>query len=241
MTRWRSARRGGVAAILVAALVVSTAGAGRAARPVVVVYGDSLVWESASEIRAWSAARGYDAVVRFRFGGAPCASFDQMRADRALRPAAVIIAFVGSTQPYNPCVGADLDASYRSQIRQWQTLWAGSGARLAWVAVPRIQIDWVEEVQVTMFTEAVRLGIPVADGGRYISPGRAWYWTQPCMRGERCVGSQINRAVPPGRNIVRSSDRVHLCPGAPHGLDPCRYYSSGSWRFARALTEPLSR
>jgi hypothetical protein len=227
-------------ALLAAALVVSTIGAGRAARPIVIVYGDSLVWESASEIRAWSGARGFDAVVRWRFGGAPCASFAQMRADRALRPAAVIISYVGSTHRYNPCVGTDLDASYRLQIQQWRSIWSGSGAELVWAAVPRIQIDWVEAVQNTMFAESVRLGISVVDGGTYISPGRVWYWTQPCMAGERCVGSQISSLVPPGRNIVRAADRVHLCPGGSHGLDPCPYYSSGSWRFARAITGPLS-
>jgi hypothetical protein len=240
VTRWRRARRGGVTAVVLAALVVSSMGAGRAARPVVIVYGDSLVWESAREIRAWSAARGYDAVVRWRFGGAPCASFDQMRADRALRPKAVIIAFVGSTHQYNPCVGTDVDASYRAQIRTWKEIWTGTGVRLLWAAVPLIRIDWVEAVQVSMSDEATRLGIRVVDGGKYVSPGRVWYWTQPCMPGERCVGSQISRLVPPGRNIVRSSDRTHFCPGPPHGLDPCRYYSSGSWRYARALTEGLT-
>ena len=79
-------RRGLTAVGLALALVAGAAGC-RPAKPLVVVYGDSLVWEAGAEIRQWAAARGYRAEIRQRFGGAPCSLFDEMREDRARRPA----------------------------------------------------------------------------------------------------------------------------------------------------------
>lgn len=227
-------------ALVAVVLVVVGLSACQPARPRVIVYGDSLAWESAREIQDWAAARGYEAVLHTRFGGAPCSLYDTMRQDRATRPAVVILTFSGNTDYLAPCVGkGDYPASYRAQMREVKRIWTGSGVRIEWVAVPRVPVWPSEETQDAMRTEAEALGMGTSDGGRYVSPGRTWAWTQPCMSGERCTGHQLNPSVPAGRNIVRANDRVHFCPGAGHGLDPCSAYSSGSWRFARALTEVL--
>lgn len=210
-------------------------------RPLLIVYGDSLVWESGREIRQWAGARGYDTVTRQRFGGAPCSLYDEMRADRRrLHPEAVILSFAGNTRYLEPCIGVDLTASYREQMREVKRIWTGSGTQVTWAAAPVIPNESSGPAQDAMRGEAYRQGLRVVDGGKYVSPGGVWHWTQPCMAGERCIGHQISASVAPGRNIVRSSDRTHFCPGPPHGFDPCRYYSSGSWRYARAITEGLS-
>jgi hypothetical protein len=210
-------------------------------RPLAIVYGDSLVWEAGREIRQWGAARGYRVEIRQRFGGAPCSLFDEMRADRSRRPEKVILSFAGNDRYLEPCVGTDLTASYRAQMQEVKRIWTGSGTGVSWAAAPYHPAPGAEVAQDAMRAEAYRQGLGVVDGGRYVTPGRVWSWTQPCMAGEPCVGSQINRAVAPGRNIVRSSDRVHFCPGAGHGFDRCPTYSSGAWRYARALTESLAR
>jgi len=211
-----------------------------APRPRVILYGDSLIWESRVEIGQWAAARGWDARVIPRYAGAPCSLFDQMRQDRADPPETVVMSFVGN-RGYAPCVTGDTVASYRAQIQEWKRIWTGTGTRLVLVLVPFTPTDGEPEaVQYAMAQEAARLRIPIVDGGRDITPGRRYFWTQPCLRGERCVGHQINPAVSPGRNIVRANDRTHLCPGPGHGIGPCPTYSSGSWRFARNLTSALS-
>jgi hypothetical protein len=225
--------------VLLAVALLVGATACEPERPLAIVYGDSLVWEAGREIRQWAGARGHRVEIRQRFGGAPCSMFDEMRSDRARRPAAVILSFAGNDRYLEPCVGDDLVASYQAQMREVKRIWTGSGTDVTWVAAPAHPAPGSEAAQDAMRSEAYRQGLGVGDGGRYITPGRVWYWTQPCLPGERCIGSQLNGAVAPGRNIVRSSDRVHFCPGAGHGFDPCPTYSSGAWRYARALTEAL--
>lgn len=210
------------------------------ARPRAIVYGDSLVWESITEIRQWASARGYDVTIQQRFGGAPCSFYGQMQADRTTRPDAVILSFAGNPRFLEPCVGDNVAASYRDQMKFVKAIWTGWGADVTIALTPYIPNDVSETAQQAMKSEAHRQGLRVVDAGTYITPGRRWFWTQPCMAGERCVGHQLNRAVAPGRNIVRADDQTHFCPGRGHGFDPCRYYMSGAWRYARALTAPLS-
>lgn len=235
----RMSRLGRKLAAAICSLTLVAALAGCESRPRVVVYGDSIIYESRTEIRQWAAARGWDARLIARFGGAPCTLFDQMRQDRANPPETVVISFVGNTG-VAPCVTGDPVESYRAQIREWKRIWTGTGTRLVLVLVPFTPVTTSEAVQQAMAQEAALLRIPVVDGGTDISPGRRYFWTQPCLRGERCVGNQINPAVAPGRNIVRANDRTHLCPGGGHGTDPCPYYSSGSWRYGRNLTSALA-
>ncbi len=223
--------------LVVAVVLVTGLGGCYRARPRVIIYGDSLVWESIREIRQWASARGFEADVRQRFGGAPCSFFDDMRAARANRPREVILSFAGNPKLLEPCVGNDITASYRAQMREVKRIWTGSGTEVTLAVMPFIPQPDSEPAQEAMRVEAYRQGLKVVDAGKYVTPGRRWFWTQPCMRGELCIGHQLNRAVPPGRNIVRANDKTHFCPGGGHGLRPCALYSSGSWRYARALTE----
>ncbi|WCO68521.1 hypothetical protein PO878_07240 [Iamia majanohamensis] len=236
MTRRRARHALGAAVV---AVVLATSLAGCQARPRVIVYGDSLVWESSREITQWAASRGWDVTIRQRFGGAPCSFFSQMRADRASRPDEVILSFAGNPSYLEPCVGADVTASYRAQMREVKRIWTGSGTEVTWAEVPFVPAAESEPAQQAMRVESHRQGLKVIDAGRYVTPDGVYVWTQPCMAGERCIGSQLSPSVPPGRNIVRANDRTHFCPGPGHGLDPCPVYSSGSWRYARALTEAL--
>lgn len=231
------------AAALVALLVALGLVGCQPARPRAIVYGDSLVYESRNEIRAWSHQRGWDLHQVSHFGAAPCTFFDRMRRHRTDPPDVVLVESVGNPD-FAPCVGNDVVASFRAQVRELKSIWTGSGTRVVIVLVPAVPTSvsrWSEPVQRAMADEARKVGIEVVDGGALVTPGRRWAWTLPCLRGERCDGHRTDPQVAPGRNIVRANDRTHLCPGEPHGFDPCRHYSSGSWRFARTLTGALDR
>lgn len=224
-------------------VVTGLAGCQARQRPWAIVYGDSMVYESRAELRSWSAARDWDLRQVSHFGAAPCTFFDRMRQHRDERPPVVLIESVGNPD-FAPCVGDDVVASFRRQVQEVKRIWTGTGTRVVFVLVPAVPTSvsrWSEPVQRAMAEEARRLGMEVVDGGADIAPRRTWAWTQPCLRGEPCVGHEINRAVAPGRNIVRADDRTHLCPGPPHGFEPCRHHSSGSWRFARTLTAAMAR
>lgn len=229
-----------VGALVALAALVGSLAACEPPGPRVYVYGDSLTWEAEGWIRTWGQARGYDVVVHSRFGGAPCSFYGQMRADRGRQGThAVIVAFSGNPAYMSPCVGPDTVGSHARQLREVAGIWSGSGARVVWAATPRLPAQVSEDVQDAMRAEARRLGLGVADSGRYVTPNRTWAQVLPCLPGERCPGHQINPAVASGRNIVRANDGVHFCPGGGRGFDPCPYYSSGAWRFARALAEAI--
>ncbi|MFL6206019.1 MAG: hypothetical protein ACJ739_11775 [Acidimicrobiales bacterium] len=53
----------------------------------------------------------------------------------------------------------------------------------------------------------------------------------PCADGERECGKD-------GRNRVRNTDGVHLCPQRPGGRQ-CKVYSSGAFRFAGAIADEI--
>jgi hypothetical protein len=236
-----SSRRRSAVVLALALAVVPLSACQPDARPRAIVYGDSMIYESRDELREWSTARGWDLAQVSHFGAAPCTFFDRMREHRAQRPDVVLVESVGNPD-FAPCVGDDVVASFRRQVQELKRIWTGTGTRVVVVLVPTVPRHvsrWSEPVQQTMADEARRLGMDVVDGGRDVAPDRTWAWTRPCLRGEPCVGHQVNGAVPPGRNIVRADDRTHLCPGPPHGFEPCRHHSSGSWRFARTLTAAL--
>jgi hypothetical protein len=74
-------------------------------------------------------------------------------------------------------------------------------------------------------------GVALVDAGAAVEgPRGAFAATLPCLPEEEVCG-------PGGRNTVRSDDGVHFCPGS--GTLPCPTYSSGAFRFARAIALAL--
>jgi hypothetical protein len=65
--------------------------------------------------------------------------------------------------------------------------------------------------------------------------------TLPCLKGQPCTGPTVG-GIP--SDIVRSSDGIHFCPsreGDLHGIiGGCPVYSSGAYRFAKAMVAPLA-
>ena len=64
--------------------------------------------------------------------------------------------------------------------------------------------------------------------------------TLPCLTDEPCTGPVVNGVA---SNIVRSTDGTHFCPSAEGDkegvIGGCTVYSSGAYRFAKAMVEAL--
>lgn len=86
-------------------------------KQIVMVYGDSLVWESQADI-TWQMGDAYDTRVVSLGGTALCDYADQIVADaRALRPSLVVVAFTGNafTGCMQPPAGRLNDAAWQGE------------------------------------------------------------------------------------------------------------------------------
>ena len=242
-----------VTALLVAVVVV-TAAVGTKRR--VILYGDSLAFES-RDYFALALQSGADVeVVDRTFGGtAICDRLDRMRTDlRALQPTAVVLEFVGNNVtdcvrgPGGSLTGDALVQKYRDDARIATEIFAGAGVRVYWMGAPSIatsQADDFRRVRQTYEEEARRLTfatpplprVQYADAGRAVLDGGRFTATLPCLPsegpGEGCVGGHIS---------VRALDGVHFCPvRTREGGDRCPVYSGGAARFGLAMAEPVRR
>lgn len=234
--------------VLLAALVVAPqAGAQVAPRPRVLLFGDSLLVEAASQVRTMAAKAGVDVDVEALGGTAVCDWIPAAPATRArFRPDVVVLAFYGNN--LTPCTrdalqrtvtGPALGMRYLVDVlRMIDTL---RGVRSIYLVRPPAPKWWNVGAQAVdaayVDTVLLRPGTRVIEGGGYISPGRVWSATQPCLKEEPCVGPTINRLR---RNVVRAGDGLHFCPtGYANGR--CAEWSSGAYRYARAIMEPLLR
>lgn len=103
-------------AALLAALLAGLGLTACAPKPVVVIYGDSLVWESQSYI-AWQMGDGYDTRIDAMGGTALCDYLDRIVADAwAIRPALIVVAFSGNaiTPCMQPPAGRANDGSWHA-------------------------------------------------------------------------------------------------------------------------------
>ena len=178
--------------------------------------------------------------LRQRFGGAPCSLFDEMRGDRGTKPKEVILSFAGNTNYLEPCVGTDLEASYRAQIARGEAHLDRARARRS--HGPRCPTSPGHR-RAGPGRDAGRVlppGDRVIDGGKYVTPGRHLE-VDPAVHGRRALQRPPARPeVPAGHNIVRANDLTHFCPGPAPRVRPLQGLHVRGWRYARALTEALS-
>lgn len=228
------------------------------ARPVVVLYGDSLAWEARDHFAAAFAGRPDVRVVTRTFGGtAICDWLEVMRHDVAdLAPGAVILELSGNASTAcmhdaggRPLTGAALVDRYQADAESAMDVFAPTGARVYLVSAPAprssdehgaYQGGRLDSLYRSLaasspeHAEFVDAGAAVLDGGR-------WTPTLPCLPAEPCDGAPDE----PGRpvNVVRAPDGIHFCPvgqDADRGVTAdCPVWSSGAFRFGSAMAGPV--
>jgi len=241
-------KRGLLAAVL--ALVVALAPPAHSSpRPLVLVYGDSLVREAEPYLRD---ILDHVAQVDERVVGAPgaatCDVLPLMRDDAAhLRPALVIIAFSGND--VTPCMrdghgqqlqGQAVVEKYRADIST-AIAYFRPGAPQIWLGTAPISLGAQvksEDGDARMRAmehdlERVNSRVHVTNSGDAVLDHGWWTAMLPCLLREPCTGgvdTHGNRA-----NRVRSIDGTHFCPVPYAVFDNCPVYASGGERYALGL------
>ena len=269
----------GVAALVVACIVLGTgiaAGARTAgtktsakvsaaspqtvapiAKPLVILYGDSLAWEAEDAFVAAFAGRPDVQVLTRTYGGtAICDWFDEMQADAAaLAPGAVVLEFTGNT--LTPCVqdanGHGLVdeaawAKYRADAQTAIDIFAPTNTRVFLAGAPisraqEITGDYHGGIVNAMYAAIADQHDDVAyvDAGAAVLDHGHWTATLPCLPSEPCTGGTdlLDRGV----NLVRAPDGGHFCPAAEEAkrgvVAACPVWSSGAYRYGNAMAAPV--
>jgi len=231
-----------VATVVVVLLVVRDA-----ARPRVILYGDSLSAQSSADFRRFVGDEGGADVTLRAFGGtAPCDWLGTMHEDAdAISPDAVVLQFAGNA--FTPCMrrpdGQELTADeirarYASDLTEATHMFAREGVRVYLVTTPA-GVGLRDPVQLSdVYRDLARRrdGVRVVDGGTGLRDEHGAYPpTLPCLPHE---GPE--RGCEGGRISVRGGDGFHFCDD-PGGALACPSYSSGAWRFAATVAAPVRR
>lgn len=210
--------------------------------PRVVLWGDSLAWESAS-LFAWAVRNsGAEVETRTLGGTAPCdwyAEIMQWPADKRIDVA--VLEFSGNWK--TPCMRADGALSSAARVAKYRTD-VGSlarhlrdrGAHVYLIGPPLMRPDFEPgraEALLELYRELAdeddeNDGITFADAGASVLAGGLYTDTLPCLPWEG-----VEHGCRDGIITVRSPDGVHFCPGDLKG--GCQVYSSGAFRFAMAM------
>jgi len=227
------------------------------AKPVVILYGDSLAWEAeGSFVRAVAGTPGVQVLARTYGGTAICDWFDEMQADAAaVAPGAVVLEFSGNN--LTPCMqdraghGLVDDAywaRYRADTQTAIEIFAGTDTRVFLAGAP---VSHVQELtgdfhggQVNaMYAEIAGQhdGVDYVDAGAAVLDHGRWTPTLPCLPGEPCTGG--TDLLDRGYNVVRAPDGGHFCPVADEArrgvVIACPVWSSGAYRYGLAMAAPV--
>ncbi len=220
-------------------------------RPVVVLYGDSLAWESEAQF-AEAITENTDAIAVGRtYGGtAICDFFDLMKEDAVtLRPVAVVLEFSGNRftscmhHPNGEGMGdGEAFLKYLTDAREAVRIFASVGTHVYLAGAPvsrpvagSFQRGRALNVMYAWVAQSSPEGtVTYLDAGKVVQDGTEYVDELPCLPIEPCPDG--------GTTLVRSSDGVHLCPGDDSHRDPvtarCLVWSSGAYRYGRAMAAP---
>jgi hypothetical protein len=220
----------------------------------IALFGDSLAWEAQPY---WTALVHEDkeAALTFdTFGGtATCDWFRRMQeVESQYHPKAVELLFSGNNltacmKGYELYTTAYYD-KYRADTLTAINIFAAGRAHVYLIGAPITKK--LQSVPDWQMLNMVYAALAQADPARvtYVNAGLAvegsggtFAETLPCLKGQPCTGPTVG-GIP--SNIVRSSDGTHFCPskqGDVHGvIGGCPVYSSGAYRFAKAMVAPLA-
>jgi len=241
-----------VSLVVVAAASACSGGASRSASRVAVFYGDSILYETHSEVASALAAKGWTTTMRADPGFALCDLEPQLRRDlAALRPAIVVVETQGNfvrkcmSQPGTntpwPLGSSQYVQLYDRALTTFVTETRRTGATVLFVTplpvkTPKDNLSFLRVRQEEVALAASGPHVLVTDGPRDAVSNSGRFTSQlPCLPSEKSSPDCHD-----GRIRVRDSTiELHLCPKGYAGLEDelrgCRQYSSGIERYSRAL------
>jgi hypothetical protein len=226
--------------------------------PHIAQFGDSLAWE-AEGYYTWLIRASRETALTYdsQGGTAICDWLPRMREiEAAHHPSEVQLMFSGNalTQcmrgyPFGSQAYYD---KYRADTQAAINIFVPPGAAPAHVFLIGAPItrsqqsnpDWDRlNRQYADIAAADAPNVTYVDAGTAVEgPGHTYAHTLPCLGVEPCTGPNVDGVA---SNIVRSPDGTHFCPdksGAANGVvDRCPVYSSGAFRFAAAMVDPLEK
>jgi len=227
------------------------------AKPLVILYGDSLAWEAEDAfVAAFAGTPGVQVLTRTWGGTAICDWFDEMEADEAaFAPGAVVLEFSGNA--LTPCMrdaaGRSLvdDAywdRYRTDAATAIDIFAATDTRVFFVGAPISQHqeltgDFHGGLMNAMYADiaAQHTNAAYVDAGAAVLDHGHWTQTLPCLPSEPCTGG--TDVFDRGYNVVRALDGGHFCPTAGEAtagvVTACSVWSSGAYRYANAMAAPV--
>jgi len=227
------------------------------AKPLVILYGDSLAFEAAdSFVAAFAGERGVQVITRTAGGTAICDWLNSMRYDAAtLAPGAVVVEFSGNA--LTPCMqgldgrGLSGDAyweHYHADAQSVIDIFTPLGTRVVFAGSPisrsqEASGDFNGGKVNDMYSQLASEhdGVGYVDAGAAVLDNGRWTPSLPCLPGEPCTGGidGLGRAV----NVVRAPDGGHFCPAAEEAkrgvVAACPVWSSGAYRYAVAMAQPV--
>lgn len=227
------------------------------ARPLVVLYGDSLAWSARDAFAMAFALSGkpeIEVVTRTWGGTAICDWLGPMASDATeLEPGAVVIQFSGNS--LTPCMedengnqltGDAYFAQYQTDAEAAIGAFAGTNTQVILAGAPRAPDalgSFKGSLVNAIYERLARThdGVRYADAGASVLRNGGWTETLPCLPAEPCTGGTDEDGIP--INVVRAPDGAHFCPVAPSAVrgvtDDCPVWSSGAFRYGMALAHPV--
>jgi hypothetical protein len=230
----------------------------RIERPVVVLYGDSLAWESKEHfVQAFAGHPDVQVITRTFGGTAICDWLDTMRADAVeLAPGAVMVEFSGNAMTAcmqdgngRPLSGPAYVARYQADAETVIDIFEPNGTPVLFASAPIARstdatADFKGGELNPLYAEIADLhpgAVEFVDAGAAVLDDGEWTATLPCRADEPCEGGVdgAGRAI----NVVRAPDGNHFCPtngSARAGVTGgCAVWSSGAFRYGTAMAAPL--
>jgi hypothetical protein len=206
----------------------------------VLLYGDSLSYESRNAFTALLADAGVSVMTRTFGGTAICDWIPQMETDvQQFNPVVTVVQFSGND--LTPCMTArvpfgspisSIAAAYQADAAEAASILTLRGGRVIFAASP-ITLTSSDRTMQNMYAAlaGVTPGTSFVDAGQAVTPGGAFTWTMPCLSGEAGCSN--------GAVVVRSPDGTHFCPGAPPAyrgiVFVCPVWNGGGFRFGAAM------
>ena len=247
-------KRLAIGAVIALALIGVGQVAGATTPKTALIVGDSLTYESRFQLATrFSTRAGWTQHTRSVIGSAPCDWIPYIASDLATyQPSVVGLLTAGNTGGLSTCMTApngtpEFAAQYRADLATIFQMVTATGARVVFFSAPPFTNVARNADAKTITTIATQLayqyhGVSIAGSVRTaLSINGLYTDTKLCLTTETlepgCVNGRIAIRTLPG--FVDSG--LHLCPtGLPAGIfGICPTYSSGEYRFARAMANSL--